>query len=326
MIRRRTLLGSLAAAAVAPTVLRAQVPQRPVIGFLNGQPSASVAHLVGALRIGLGSRGYFEGVNLAISYRWAELGSNDLVALARDLLNDGPNVLFVAGGDVAIEVAQEATARVPIVFVTGSDPVAAGFVGSLSQPDGNLTGISLFAVSLEQKRLELLHTLLPGVRTISVLLDPGPTYPLISRQLEAAAARLGVGLRLLVAGSEADIDAAFAVMAADGTEALMVAGDSFYFSRREQIVRLANRARIPAFYTQREYVLAGGLISYGTSIASAYRNAGAYLGRILDGEAVADLPVMQATDFEFVVNLDAARALGLDIAPEVMVAATEFVE
>ncbi len=326
-MERRAFIGGLVGSAlVLPRRVRAQVPSVPTVGFLNGQSAEPLEHLTAAFRTGLSERGYVDGDTVTIDYRWANNeGSAVLRVLAADLAIEAA-VIFAGGGNTAIAAAQEHAPEIPVVFVTGSDPVEAGFAESLTRPVDNLTGITFFAVVLEQKRLELLHKLLPSVTTVSVLVQSSQGFEPVRAEVEHAAAVLGLGLRIFGANSAAEIDSAFAAMTQDRPQALLIAGNGFYLSRREQIVAGATGLGVPTVYTQREFVTAGGLMSYGTSLASAYRRAGIYVGQILDGADTRDLPVVQDTLFEFVINLRTAAALGVTIPTELMIAATEFIE
>lgn len=328
MIARRGALALLAGAALTwPLAARAQQPTVPVVGYLDTASSQGSASRIAAFQEGLNEAGYREGVNVAVEYRWAEGRPDRLPALAAELLQLDVAVIFAGGGSPSAVAARAASATIPIVFVTGADPVALGLVASLSRPGGNLTGVSMFARILEPKRLGLLHELLPEVATIAVLLNPTDNgFPDQSRELAAAAELLGLGLRFFTASTESEIDAAFAAMAEPTVEALLVGANPFFAGRRDQIVRLAAERGIPAIHAQGEFAKAGGLMSYGANLAAAYRLGGVDIGRILNGERPADMPVVQADTFELVINLRAAAALGITVPPSLMLAATELLD
>jgi ABC-type uncharacterized transport system substrate-binding protein len=327
-MRRRefiTLLGS--AAAFWPLAAHGQQPAMPVIGFLSGTTSAPFAHLVAAYREGLREMGYVEGRNLAIEFRWAEGQYNRLPEMAADLVRRHVTVITTSGGDPAAFAAKAATTTIPIVFTAGTDPVKLGLVASLNRPGGNATGVHILAAMMEGKRLGLLRELVPTVTRIAVLLNP--TYPSTGAQLkevEEAARTLGLQTQVLHASNELDLDTTFATLPQLRVGALQVCADPFFNSRRDQIVALAARYAIPAVYEQREFAVVGGLASYGTSLTDAYRQLGIYTGRVLKGDKPADLPVMQSTKYEFVINLKTAKALGLEISPTLSARADEVIE
>jgi putative tryptophan/tyrosine transport system substrate-binding protein len=323
-VRRRELITLIGGAAAWPLTARAQQPSTPVVGFLSSGSAGSRAHLVAGFQRGLNDTGYIEGQNLAINFRWAGQYSQ-LPIFAAELVRRQVAVVF-AGGPPAARAAKAATATIPIVFTTGDDPVKDGLVVSLNRPGGNATGINVIAAELEAKRLGLLHELVPTAVRIGVLLNPtNPNFETQSRDVQAAAARAGQ-IHLLNASSEDEIDAAFTTLVNEGAGAISVGSDPFFFDQRNQLIALAARHAMPAIYEWREFVAAGGLISYGISITGAYHEAGIYVGRILKGEKPADLPVLQPTKFELIINLKTAKTLSLNIPPGVLAIADEVIE
>jgi putative ABC transport system substrate-binding protein len=329
MIPRREFITLLGGAAAMPLLLRppaAQAQQMPEIGFLRTTPAAPFTHLVTAFRQGLGELGLVEGENVTIEQRWADNRPDLLPALAADLVRR--QVAVIVGNGPAMQAAKSATATIPIVFVVGADPVKSGLVASLNRPGGNLTGVTFFGGSqLGPKRMELLHELVPNATMVAVLLDPN--YAGFVRELpDLAAAGRAVGRQVVEvrAETEGELDAAFAKIAQAGAGALLVSGGPFFTSRRRTLVALAARHAIPAIYDVREFVEAGGLISYSASITDAYRQAGVYAGRILKGANPSELPVLQPTKFDLALNLRTARALGLDVPPSILLRADEVIE
>ena len=327
-IGRRELLAAFGGAAAAwPLAARAQQAATPVIGYLHSGSAGPYAHLVAAFRQGLTETGYVEGKNVAIEYRWAEGRYDRLPSLAADLVGHHVALIVAQGGDPSISAAKSATATIPVVFTSSSDPVRLGLVASLNRPGGNVTGFWLFTSLLGTKRLELVRQLLPANSLVAVLVNPdNPNARLDTAQLEDAARALGQPISFVRARTETEIDAAFATLAERRVAALLVNTDPFFLARPAQFVSLAARNRIPAIYAQREFVAAGGLISYGASLADGYRQVGIYAGRILKGERPADLPVVQPTKFELAINLKTAKALGLQIPDRLLALADVVIE
>ena len=327
VIRRREFITLLGGAAAWPLAVGAQQAAMPVIGFLGGGSPDAFAHVVDAFRQGLYETGFAEGQNVTIEYRWAEGQYDRLPALVADLIRQKSAVIVATGGDVGVRAAKKAATAIPIVFTSGSDPVAAGFVSSLNRPGGNVTGVSLFVSVLEGKKLELLRELVPMAAVIGFLVNPNnPRADVDTADMQAAARALGKLLLILKADGEHDFDAVFTNLAQQRVDALVVHTEPFFLSRRDHLVELAARYSIPTIYGLREFAAAGGLISYGTKLSDSYRQVGIYTGRILKGEKPADLPVMQPTKFEFVINLKAAKALGLTVPTSLLVRADEVIE
>ena len=319
-----TLLGGTAAAW--PLAARAQQPTMPVVGFLHYASATTLAHLAEAVRGGLKETGYVEGENVAIEYRWAESHYDRLSALAADLVRRQVTVI-TAGGAVAARAAKEATANIPVVFTSGADPVANGLIKSLSRPGANLTGVSLLAAEMGAKRLELIRDLLPKARTVAMMINP--TFPGAETEMarvEAGGRTIGMQIQGATATSPSGIDAALAAFSQARVDAFIVGADGYFITRRDQLAVLAARYAIPGIYPFPDFPRAGGLLSYGVSLKDAYRQAGILTGRVLKGAKPAELPVMQPTKFELVINLKTARALGLDIPPTVLALADEVIE
>jgi putative tryptophan/tyrosine transport system substrate-binding protein len=324
-MRRRDLITLLGGAAAWPLAARAQQQAMPVIGFLHTTSSSAWAPLVSSFRNGLRDSGYVEGQNVSIEYRWAEGQYARLSALVNDLIDR--KVAVIAANSPSALAAKAVTTTVPIVFQSGSDPVQLGLVASLNRPGGNVTGVSSFASAMEAKRLGLLREMVPDAAVISVLVNPKyPGTAFQVKEVQEAARTLQHTIHVLNASSAGEIDAAFATLVHQRTDALLVVGDPFFLSRASQFITLAARHAVPTMYGFREYALAGGLMSYGTSITDAYRQVGIYVGRILRGANPADLPVTQPTQFELVINMQTAKLLGLNVPPTLLARADEVIE
>jgi putative tryptophan/tyrosine transport system substrate-binding protein len=331
-MRRRafiTLLGGAATTSLLrPRVARAQQPPIPVLGFLSSVSPDSYAIRLHAFRQGLKEAGYIEGQNVAIEYRWAESQNNRLPALAAELVHRQVNVIVAGGGTPSAVAAKAATAVIPIVFEVATDPVKIGFVASLDKPGGNLTGVANLNVEVGPKRLELLHELLPSVTVVAVLVNPAnpALFEPFVRSLQSAASRLGLELHILNASTERDLDTVFAALDQLRARALVIGPDTFFNSHIEQIAALAIGHAVPAVYQYRPFVEAGGLLSYGSDEADTYHQVGIYAGRVLKGEKPADLPVVQSTKVELIINLKTAKAFGLTIPLTLLGRADEVIE
>jgi putative ABC transport system substrate-binding protein len=327
-MKRREFMALLGgAAASGPFAARAQQSAMPVVGFLHGASPSYLGQFVDALRKGLGESGYVEGQNLAIEYRWAEGHYDRLAALAADLVDRRVAVILAMGGTDPARAAKAATSTIPIVFVSAADPVQTGLVASLNRPGGNITGVSMIASALDAKKLGLLHELVPKASVIAGLINPNyPGAKTQADEVQETAGRLGVTAVALTATTDDEIDAAFAGAERQGASALLVSSDPFFNSRGGRFVAAAARYSMPVIYPQREFVRGGGLISYGPDFSEGYRNGGVYVGKILKGAKPAELPVMQPTKFELVINLKTAKTLGLTVPPTLLATADEVIE
>jgi putative ABC transport system substrate-binding protein len=325
-MRRREFIAGVAGAVASPLVVRAQQAAMPVIGFLSAGSLDRDAARLRAFRQSLSEVGFIEGSNVAIEYRWADYHLEGMPALAADLVRRRVSVIAVTGVPAAL-AAKAATTTIPIVFTLGIDPVALGLVASLNRPGGNITGVATLGGELGAKRLELIHELVPGAKLIGVLLNPAnPSIDSQTRDMQAAAQILGVRLQIVHASAERDFDAAFATLLDLGAGALVIGNDSLLVNRSEQLAALALRHAMPAVYQFPEFAAAGGLMSYGGSIAASYRIVGLYTGRILKGEKPADLPVQQTTKIELFINMKTAKALGLTVPLTLLGRADEVIE
>jgi putative ABC transport system substrate-binding protein len=325
-VKRREFITLLGGAAMWPLRASAQQPAMPVVGFVNA--GSTDAPLAAAFRKGLNEANYVEGQNVTVEYHWLEGQFDRLPALMADLVRRGVSVIATPAGNSAARVAKQATTTIPIIFGVGEDPVKLGLVASLARPGGNLTGINFFATELEEKRLALLHELVPKAVRVAVLANPAnaPATDSELRAISDAARAMGLQIQVLKASTRSEIEAAFATLVRDQAECLHVAGDVFLTSRRVQLATLAATNRIPTSYPSREAVEVGGLMAYATDRADMYRQVGAYTGQILKGTKPADLPVSQSTKFELVINLQTARALSIDVPPQLLARADEVIE
>jgi putative tryptophan/tyrosine transport system substrate-binding protein len=327
-VRRRDFIKVIAGSLAGwPPAARAQKPGIPVVGYLHSESPQQVADLSAAFREGLAEAGYVEGKNVAIEYRWAHNDLSQIPELAADLVRRGVDVIATPGSSAAALAAKAATRTIPIVFSIGLDPVQLGLVASLNRPGSNITGVNSMSNELAPKRLGLLHELLPAAERFIVLVNPkNPTTNATIKDVQAAATAIDRQIGVLTASTEIDIDTAFASLAQRRADAFLVHPDNLFISRRVQLVALAAHHALPGIYPFRADAEAGGLMSYGVSLADAHRQAGAYVGRILKGERPADLPVQQPTKFELVINLKTAKALGLDVPPTLLARADEVIE
>jgi putative tryptophan/tyrosine transport system substrate-binding protein len=327
-VKRREFIAGLGSAAAWPLAAGAQQPVMPVVGFLHPTSLGLAFQAVTAFKRGLAVEGYDDGRNVIIEYRWAENRFDNLAALAVDLVQQKIAVLVTIGGTRVARAAAAATKTIPIVFSVGSDPVDAGLVASLARPGGNITGVTILTNELIAKRIELLHSVVPAAKLMALLTNAA--NPVVgeaeAKQAEQAASVIGLNLLVLKAGTPVDIEAAFAKLAQQHAGALVVSADAFFFAQRDQLAILAERFGLPAIYQDRTHVTAGGLMSYGTVLADAFRLVGIYTGRILKGDKPADLPVQQATKIELVLNMKTAKALGLTIPETLLATADEVIQ
>jgi putative tryptophan/tyrosine transport system substrate-binding protein len=326
-VRRRDFISLLGGAAAWPLAARAQQRLTPTIGYLSGVAPGAFPQTLGALREGLAETGYTEGQNVAIEYRWAEGHYDRLPALAADLVDRKVDLIAASGGDLAARAAKAATSTIPIVSNFGEDPAETGLVASLARPGGNLTGFSLLVVELHAKRLELISELVPNAKVIALLVNPNnPQTERVVRAMQEAARVKGVKLEVLKAATESEIETAFASLVRLKADALVQQADPFFLNRRDQFALLAARHAIPAIYEARQFTEAGGLMSYGANFPDMYRQIGTYAGRILKGEKPSDLPVMRPTKLDLVINLTAAKAIGLSIPESFLLRADQVIE
>jgi putative ABC transport system substrate-binding protein len=328
-MKRREFISLLGGAAAAwPLAARAQQPAMPVVGFLNSSSLDTYSHLLRAFHQGLKDNGYVEGENVTIDYRWADGQLDRLPALADELARRQVATIVATGGGHSALAAQAATSTIPIVFVVGEDPVGLGLVASIARPGGNMTGINFFVYELAAKRLALLRELVPAATRLTVLVNPANAAHTEAtlKDVEMAARAIGLQIEIVNASTSREIDRAFAGLARERTDALFVLPDPFFIMRRVQTVQLAARHAIPATYPVRDFAELGGLMSYGTNTVDAWRQAGVYTGRILKGAKPADLPVVQSSKFELVINAQTARMLGITVPPALLAIADEVIE
>jgi putative tryptophan/tyrosine transport system substrate-binding protein len=327
-MRRREFITALGGAAAAWPLAGRAGANTPVVGYLNGgSPSGPSASLLTAFRQGLSETGYVEGRNVAIEYRWAEGQYDRLPALAADLLSRKVDLIAAGGGDLAARAAKTATSTIPIVCTIGDDPAVTGLVASLARPGGNLTGVSFLTVELHAKRLELISELVPQGRSIGLMANPNsPQTERVIQSVEVASRSKGIQLFVLKAGTENEISIAFDSLMGQPLGALIVQADPFFINQRQQLVALSARHAVPAIYESRLFVEAGGLISYGASLPAVYHQVGVYAGKILKGDTPADLPIVRPTEFDLVINLKTAKALGLTVPPTLLAIASEVIE
>jgi ABC-type uncharacterized transport system substrate-binding protein len=327
-VKRRQFITLLGSAAVTwPLAARAQQAPMPVVGILGSVSPAPYASFVEAIKQGLREGGYVEGRNIAIEYRWAEGHYDRLPQQATELVDRGVAVIILVGGGPTTAAAKAATATIPIVFISGDDPIKSGAVAALNRPGGNVTGVSLLTVAMEAKRLQLLHELVPNATVVAAIINQNnPQADIQLQELQGAARTLGLQVEVFKASSPSEIDTAFANLVQQRAGAVVMAGDAFFNSRKEQFVVLTARHALPTIFTFREFPAAGGLMSYGTSLAEGYRQTGVYAGRILKGEKPAEMPVQQAVKIELVINLQTAKTLGLSIPLPMLGRADEVIE
>ena len=326
-MRRRAFIAAIGGAAAWPLAARGQKSALPVVGFLHAASASSFARQLAAFRAGLKAGGYVEGENIAVEYRWAEGQSDRLPTFAADLVQRGVSVIATGGAEFPVLAAKNATKSIPIVFVGGGDPVQLGIVSSLARPDANVTGINILTTMLENKRFGLLREMIPNARKFAALVNP--SRAVVQGQIaevREAASQLGVDLVIANASNDAEFEPAFGRLVEQGAGGVQVCADPFFFSRRRDLIALAERYRVPAMYEWRDFTEAGGLMSYGTDLADSYRQSGLYVARILKGAKPNDLPVMQTTRFKFVINLRTAKVLGLEVPPGLSARADEIIE
>jgi putative ABC transport system substrate-binding protein len=325
-MKRREFIVLISGTAVLAVSARAQQPSLPVIGYLESTSQGQFADLIPAFRKGLSETGYIDGPNIRIEYRWAEGQYDRLPVLTAELVRDGATLIFTTAF-ISAQAAKAVTTTVPIVFVSGPDPVQLGLVASLNRPGSNLTGVTLFTSTVGAKRLQLLRELLPSATTFAFIVNPSNTRADSDiQEMETAARALGQQIVVAKASTDRDFETAFETLAQHSIQALVVGGDPFFNSQAQQLVALASHYEIPTIYPLNEFATVGGLMSYGSSIFDAYRQAGIYAGRILKGAKPADLPVMQPTKFELVIDLKTAKALGLTVPPTLLARADEVIE
>ena len=326
-IERRQFIFALGSLAGWPLAAGAQQAAMPVIGWLSGISPGVSEPMLAAFRKALDEAGFIEHRNVGIAYRWAEGRYDLLPAMAAELVEQHVALIVTAGGDSSALAAKAATSTIPLLIITGGDPVQKGLVASLNRPGGNITGATIFAGEMDSKRLGLLHEVVPSAKTLAVLVNPtDPNTELQLRDVREAAPRVGVELVILNASAEGEFEGVFATMAERKAGGLLVGSDPFFNSRRARLIKLAAQYRLPAIYEWRDFAVEGGLMSYGTVLTDAYRQLGAYAGRILKGEKPGDLPIVQPTSFKFVINLKTAKALGLEFAPTLSARADEVIE
>jgi putative ABC transport system substrate-binding protein len=326
-MRRRDLFALALGPALWPMAVAAQQKSMPVVGFLSGVAPGDYAPFVAAFRQGLGEQGFVEGKNVMIEYRWAEGHYDRLPALVAELVALKVDVIAATGGTLQGPAAKRATSTIPVVFTTGGDPVAEGLVSDLAHPGGNVTGFTLLVADLMEKRLDLLAQLVPGIKAVALLVNPkNPNSPRFVSELPKAAQARGLELQILNASTEGEIDAAFAALSRMHAQALLAGSDAFFNDRRRQIVALAARHKVPAIYDTTAFTSVGGLMTYGPSLAETYRQVGVYVGKILHGAKVADLPVQRPKKLKLVINLNTAKALGLTVPPSILARADEVIE
>jgi putative ABC transport system substrate-binding protein len=323
-----TLVGSAAATSIIrPTATHAQQAAIPVVGFMSSRGLNDSRNLLDAFRAGLGTHGYVEGHNVAIEYRWADGQYDRLPALAAELVRAQVAVLVAIGGEPSVLAARAATSSIPIVFTTGGDPVQMGLVASINRPGGNATGVSLLTTAPEAKRLGMLHELVPSATVIGVLINPNyQQADAQAREVREAVRSVDSRIEIAYAGNDRELESSFATLAQQHSAALLVTADPFFDTRRDRIIALAAQFKLPAIYQFREYAVAGGLMSYGISLAAGYRQVGDYAGQILKGAKPADLPIYRSIKFEFVINLKTAKALGIQVPPTFSALADEVIE